>query len=62
MQICGYDVFVIALSSFMCYDIVLYYRTSLISLIINWCATSVFYMYGMHDTAYDTSIMASFNR
>jgi hypothetical protein len=23
------------------------------------CVTSAFYMYGMHDTAYDTSIVAS---
>jgi hypothetical protein len=61
MQICGYDAFVIALFSFTCYDTVSYYDTSLISLIINWCATSAFCMHEMHDTAYDTSIVASLN-
>jgi hypothetical protein len=59
MQIYGYDLFFIALSSFTCYDDVSYYETSLISLIINWCTTSAFCMHGMHDTAYDTSIVAS---
>jgi hypothetical protein len=54
MQLCGYDVFVIALSNFMCYDTVSYYDTSLTSLFINWCVTSNFYQHVMH-----TSIMAS---
>jgi hypothetical protein len=56
MQICGYDAFIIALSNFSCYHILSYYDTSLISLIINWCATSAFCMHEMHDTTYDTSI------
>jgi hypothetical protein len=59
MQICGYDAFVIALSSFTCYAIVSYYDTSIISLIINCCAILAFCMHGMHDTSYDTSIVAS---
>jgi hypothetical protein len=59
MQIYGYDVFGIALSSFTCYDTVSYYDTSLTSLFINWYATSDFCQHGMHDTAYDTSIVAS---
>jgi hypothetical protein len=57
MQICGYDAFVITLSSFTCYDTVSYYDTILISLIINWCATSAFCMHRMHDS----SIVASLN-
>jgi hypothetical protein len=59
MQICGYHAFVIALSSFTCYDTVSYYDTTLISLIINWCATSAFCMHKIHDTTYDTSTVAS---
>jgi hypothetical protein len=59
MQICEYDVFIIALFSFICYNTVSYYDTSLIFLIINWCTTLVFYIHKMHDTVYNTSIVAS---
>jgi hypothetical protein len=54
-----YNAFVITLSCFTCYDIISYYDTSLISLIINWCATLAFAIHKMHDTTYDTSIVAS---
>jgi hypothetical protein len=43
----------------MCYDTVSYYDTSLISLFINWCDTSDFCQHTIHNTAYDTSIVAS---
>jgi hypothetical protein len=59
MEICEYDAFAIAFSSFTCYDTVSYYDTSLISVIINWCTISAFCLHEMHDTAYDISIVAS---
>jgi hypothetical protein len=52
MQFCVHDVFGIKFSSFTCYDTVLYYDTTHISLtlliVINWCA-SFFANFTMHD-------------
>jgi hypothetical protein len=48
MSIGVHDVFSIKFSSFSCYDTV---YTTLISHLINWCATLDFFcQYGMHDT------------
>jgi hypothetical protein len=61
MQMCVHDVFVIKFSWFVCHDTVSYYDTTLISHLIKWCATSDFCQHGMHDTTYDTPIVASLN-
>jgi hypothetical protein len=77
MQIGVHDVFFIKFFSFTCYDTVSYYdtmhygcsiinrdggSTTLISHLINWCATLDFCQHDMHDTTYDTSIVASNSR
>jgi hypothetical protein len=59
MQICEYDVLVINFFSTTCHDTVSYYDTILTSLLINYYATSDFYLYDMHNTAYDTLIVTS---
>jgi hypothetical protein len=56
MQIC---VPAIKFSSFTCYDTVSTHDITLMYLLINCCATSYVYQYGMHDTTYDTCIVAS---
>jgi hypothetical protein len=56
---CVHNVFSSRLSSFMCHDTVSYYNITLISLYINWHATSDFCQCGMHETSYDTSIVIS---
>jgi hypothetical protein len=43
----------------MCHGTVSYYNTALISLLIDYCATSDFYLRSMHETTYDTPIVAS---
>jgi hypothetical protein len=43
----------------MCYDTVSTYNISILSLNLNCTATSVFCMYEMHDTTYDTLIVGS---
>jgi hypothetical protein len=43
----------------MCYDTVLWYDTIFTSLIINYNATSAFYMHIVHDTSYDSPIVIS---
>jgi hypothetical protein len=59
MQICGQDAFPIKFSSSLCHDTVSYYDTTVTSLLLNYCATSDFCLCGMHDTGYDTTIVAS---
>jgi hypothetical protein len=59
MQICGHDALPIKFSSSSYHDTVSYYDITSLSLLINFYATSVFYLGGMHDTSYDTSIVAS---
>jgi hypothetical protein len=59
MQIYVQDLLDINFSSSMCYDTVSTYDTSTLSLILNCTATSAFCMHGMHDTTYDTPIVAS---
>jgi hypothetical protein len=53
------DLFDTIFFRYTCYDTVSTYDTTLISLIINYGDTSVFYMHGMHDTSYDTTIVTS---
>jgi hypothetical protein len=59
MQICVQDVFVTNFSRLTCYDTVSRYDTILISLLINYGATSVFCIHVVHDTSYDTSVVSS---
>jgi hypothetical protein len=49
----------LSFSSFTCYATVSYYDTTVISHLINWCATSDFCQHGMHDITYDTPTEAS---
>jgi hypothetical protein len=58
MQIYVQDVFVTNFSRLTCYDIV-WYDTTLTSLLINYGATSAFCMHVVHDTNYDTLIVSS---
>jgi hypothetical protein len=50
MQNCVQDLFDIIIFSYMCYDTVSSYDSTIVSLIINYADTSTFYMYEMHDT------------
>jgi hypothetical protein len=59
IQTCVQDLFDIIFSSYTCYDTISTYATTIISLIINYGDTSAFCMHDMHDTSYDTTIMAS---
>jgi hypothetical protein len=55
-KFCRLDALLINFSRSLCYDTVSYYDTYLL---INYCATSDFCLHGMHDTAYDSFIVAS---
>jgi hypothetical protein len=46
----------------MSYDTVYTYDTTIVSLIIYYGDTSSFCMHGMHDTSYNTTIVASLSR
>jgi hypothetical protein len=59
MQIGVHDVFALKFFSFTCYVTVSYYDTTIISHLINRCATSDFCQHDIHDTTYDTLIVAS---
>jgi hypothetical protein len=59
MQNCIQDLLNIIFSSYTCYDIVSTYDTTIVSLIINYGDTSAFCMHKIHDTSYDTTIVAS---
>jgi hypothetical protein len=59
MKICGYNALLTKFPSSSCHDKVSYYDITVTSLLINYGATSDFYLCGMHDTAYDTPIVAS---
>jgi hypothetical protein len=59
MQICGHDALLTKFPSSPCHDTVSYYDTTLLSLLINYNATSNFCLGGMHDITYDTPIVAS---
>jgi hypothetical protein len=56
------DALAIKFSSYSCHNTVSYYDTTLTSLLINYYATSDFCLHGMHDTSYDTPIVASLSR
>jgi hypothetical protein len=62
MQNCVQDLFDIGFSSYTCYDTISTYDTTIVSLIINYKDTSAFCMHRIHDTGYDTTIMASLRR
>jgi hypothetical protein len=62
MQIYVEDVFVTNFSRLTCYDTVSWYDTTLTSLLINYGATSAFYMHIMYDTSYDISIVSSLRK
>jgi hypothetical protein len=59
MQIYVHDVFDIRLFFFACYHTISYYGITLTSLFIYYHPTSAFYKHGMHDTTYNTFIVAS---
>jgi hypothetical protein len=59
MQIYVEDVFVTNFSRLTCYDTVSWYDTTLTSLLINYGATSAFYMHVVHGSTYDTLIVSS---
>ena len=59
MQTSVQDLFDTKFSCFTCYDMVSTYDTLTISFFINCYAKSDFCQHGMHDTAYDTPIVAS---
>jgi hypothetical protein len=59
MQIYVRDVFVTNFFRLTCYDIVSWYDTTLTSLLINYGATSAFYIHVVHDTSYDILIVSS---
>jgi hypothetical protein len=59
MQICVQDVFVTNFSRLTWYNTVSWYDTILISLLINYSATSAFCIHVVHDTNYDTPIVSS---
>jgi hypothetical protein len=58
MQICGHDALAIKFLNSLCHDTV---YITLTSFLINYCVISEFCLRGMHDTIYDTSIVASLN-
>jgi hypothetical protein len=59
MQICGHDALLTKFPSSLCHDTVSYYDTTLPTFLINYCATSDFCLDDIHDTTYDTPIVAS---